>query len=121
MNCNSQIYSNHYCLNENYSGTGNWIKKLDENFKDKFGKDLVGSDEKKTLYGNIYKQQYLLLDKDKMLEVIEERALVYTKDELLNILNKRIDFEENNGITLLEYKTSSQKEYKNIDNILNNC
>ena len=56
-----------------------------------------------------------------MLEVIEERALVYTKDELLNILNKRIDFEENNGITLLEYKTSSQKEYKNIDNILNNC
>ena len=28
MNCNSQIYSNHYCLNENYSGTGNWIKKI---------------------------------------------------------------------------------------------
>ena len=121
MNCNSQIYNNTYCFKENNSGTGNWIKKLDENFKDKFGKDLVGSDEKQKLYDNIYKQQSILMDKDKMLEVIEERALAYEKDELLDILNKRIDFEENNSITLLEYKTSSQKKYKNIDNILNNC
>ena len=121
MNCNSQIYNNTYCFKEKNSGTGNWIKKLDEKFKDKFGKDLVGSDEKQKLYDNIYKQQSILMDKDKMLEVIEERALAYTKDELLDILNKRIDFEENNSITLLEYKTSSQKKYKNIDNILNNC
>lgn len=121
MNCNSQIYNNTYCFKENNSGTGNWIKKLDENFKDKFGKDLVGSDEKQKLYDNIYKQQSILIDKDKMLEVIEERALSYTKDELLDILSTRIDFEENNSITLLEYKTSSQKKYKNIDNILNNC
>ena len=121
MNCNSQIYNNTYCFKENNSGTGNWIKKLDENFKAKFGKDLVGSDEKQKLYDNIYKQQSILMDKDKMLEVIEERALAYEKYELLDILNKRIGFEENNSITLLEYKTSSQKKYKNIDNILNNC
>jgi len=128
MNCNSQIYNNGNCLNENDSGTGNWIKKLDENFKDNFGRDLVGSDEKKKLYDNIYRLQYfpsniyeIPFDKDKMLEVIEERALAYEKDELLAILNKRIDFEENNSITLLEYKKSSQKKYKNIDNILNNC
>jgi len=127
MNCNSQIYENGNCLNENDSGTGNWIKKLDENFKDNFGRDLVGSDEKKKLYDNIYRLQYLPsniykipFDKDKMLEVIEERALAYTKEELLNILNKCRDSEENNSITLLEYKTSLQKKYKNIDNILNN-
>ncbi|EGG92236.1 hypothetical protein HMPREF0491_01572 [Lachnospiraceae oral taxon 107 str. F0167] len=121
MNCNSQIYDNAYCFAENDSGTGDWIKKLDDNFKDKFGKDLVGSNETEKLYDNIYREQYFLLDKDKMLEVIEERALVYTKDELLNILNKRIGSEENNSLTLLDYKTSSQKKYKNIDNILNNC
>lgn len=120
MNCNSQIYNNTYCFKENNSGTGSWIKKLDENFKGKFGKDLVGSDEKQKLYDNIYKQQSILIDKDKMLEVIEERALAYEKDELLDILSTRIDFEENNSITLLEYKTSLQKKYKNIDNILNN-
>ena len=127
MNCNDQIYNNCHCFNENDSGTGNWIKKLYDNFKNKFGKDLVGSDEKKKLYDNIYRDQYLLLDKDKilfdkdkMLEVIEERALAYEKDELLNILNTRIDSEENNSLTLLDYKTSSQKKYKNIDNILNN-
>ena len=121
MNCNSQIYTNWHCFNENDSGTGDWITKLHNNFKDKFGKDLVGSNETEKLYDNIYRQQYILLDKDKMLELIEERALAYTKDELLDILNKRIYFEENNSITLLEYKTSSQKKYKNIDNILNNC
>lgn len=126
MNCNNQIYTNCHCFNENDSGTGNWIKKLDDNFKDKFGKDLVGSDEKKKLYDNIYREQYFPLyidkipfDKDKMLEVIEERALAYEKDELLKILDTRIDSEENNSITLLDYKKSSQKKYKNIDNILN--
>ena len=84
--------------------------------------ELLGSLEQRAFYDNIYRiQEHFKLDKDKMLEVIEERALVYTKDELLNILNKRIDSEENNSLTLLDYKTSSQKKYKNIDNILNDC
>lgn len=122
MNCNSQIYNNAYCFAENDSGTGGWLIKLHYNFKDKFGKELLGSLEQRAFYDNIYRiQEHFQLDKDKMLEVIEERALVYTKDELLNILNKRIDSEENNSLTLLDYKTSSQKKYKNIDNILNDC
>ena len=123
MDANSQIYNNDYiCIKE--CGRGGWIEKLEKNFKEKFKRELVSSNEEKMLYYNLYCSLYSKLshnidfvhnwDFDKMLRLIDERASLYTKEELSGMNGILCKFGKN-GNNLLDYMKNQQIKYQNIE------
>lgn len=133
MNSNSQIYNNNYIYLKK-DNKGGWIEKLENSYEKKFNRKLANSAEEKKLYFNLYsslehkkrsnnsfssKKPCETWDKDKMLSVIDERASLYDKSELTNILSDlKVKLPCGNFTSLLEYMETSQEKYQNINKII---
>lgn len=126
MNLNDQIYRNDYFSSKGNTKEG-WIQKLIQNFKEKFKRELFNSNEEKKLYGNLCRniQQINLggngndfcenWDKDRMLDLIEERSSLYLDSELLNILcDTKMNTPDNKRIDLYEYLSEVKDKYPKI-------
>lgn len=128
MNLNDQIYDNYYFSSKGNDKEG-WIQKVIQNFKEKFNRELFNSNEEKKLYSNLCRniQQINLgvngndfcenWDKDRMLDLIEERSSLYLDDELFKILcDMKINTPDNKRIGLWEYLREVKDKYPKISN-----
>ena len=128
MNLNDQIYHNYYFSSKGNNKEG-WIQKIIQNFKEKFNRELFNSNEEKKLYSNLCRniQQINLggngndfcenWDKDRMLDLIEERSSLYLDDELFKILcDMKINTSDNKRIGLWEYLREVKDKYPKISN-----
>lgn len=128
MNINDQIYHNYYFSSKGNNKEG-WIQKIIQNFKEKFNRELFNSNEEKKLYSNLCRniQQINLggngndfcenWDKDRMLDLIEERSSLYLDDELFKILcDMKINTPDNKRIGLWEYLREVKDKYPKISN-----
>ena len=128
MNLNDQIYHNYYFSSKGNNKEG-WIQKIIQNFKEKFNRELFNSNEEKKLYSNLCRniQQINLggngndfcenWDKDRMLDLIEERSALYLDDELFKILcDMKINTSDNKRIGLWEYLREVKDKYPKISN-----
>jgi hypothetical protein len=110
MNDNSQYYDNR--------NKGIFIGELEKIFADSFDSELVKEKEEKYLYNKLYcfdlkSNDYSV---DKILELIEKRAMNYSVWNLYYMIKDLLDYNDNKEV-LKKYKPSF---YPNILNVLSN-
>lgn len=121
MNYNSQFFKN--------NKRTLFLKELEKMYKDSFDCNLIEEEEEKYLYKNLYEFHFKNYDYklDKILNLIEKRAIYYKESEFKASKLKRLIFE-----LLLYYKKNRKEElellkkqkvslYPNILFILKNC
>ena len=109
MNSNSQFYNNR---EKNY-----WLRELEKMYYDSFQRDLVNENEEKYLYNKLYDFKIIgsNCNPDKVLELIEKRALYYSEWDLSRLVFDLLESDLN-----LEFlKERAPSDYPNILSVLN--
>lgn len=132
-----KLYQNHYkeehyyyilkAINENsqfYDNRNKYemLNQLKKSYEDQFDcKLLLGTNEEKFLYHNLYNERCDYYNTEKLLKLIEERALCYSAHSLDNIIRWRIDLKKTKKFELLELaKQKKPEDYPNIYSVFSN-